>query len=408
MDNKKVENNAYAINPFALAETVAGKSINWDSLEKPEETLSQILNVPIDEIFDARLPILVPQVELQEDGKATELTPKAATERIERFLAKKPQLKFEKELRIKGLNIESAKQRISVALVPDGGKADNVASPQPWYPSGMVWADKGDYFEDVPEVSDPIQGGLGDCYFVAALSSVAWSRPYAIANILRPSSYDNEENPIHRIGFYDANNKLTYVEVTEHVPVISGTLDWKYARSLDAREIWPAVMEKAYAKWRTAAENDRPNYTIIGTGGDPAVACRALVGGTISYNYNSQKTTDEIVKFVRSNCCSKFAFNPMVAWTYSVAPAGCKYDSTTGVVARHAYSILGWEYANGTTYVVLRNPWGTYGATIDTLSGTWQPYQTSYYANVPLNRNGIFAMKASTFKKYFYACAVVK
>ena len=69
-----------------------------------------------------------------------------------------------------------------------------------------------------------------------------------------------------------------------------------------------------------------------------------------------------------NNSLSRRTFNPMVAWTYSSQPAGTNYASAH-VVARHAYSVLGWDYVNGEKYIVLRNPWGTHHATLDTQRG---------------------------------------
>jgi hypothetical protein len=279
-------------------------------------------------------------------------------------------------------------------------------SGTPWNPADKEWFDKGDYFEDVAEVNDPIQGALGDCYFIAALSSVAWARPYAIVNMTRPSGWGQDETPIHQINFYkNGTGSPQAVEVSEKVPVIKTSRAWAYARSLDSTEIWPAVMEKAYAKWRTANTTDFPNYPAI-SGGDPVMACAQLIRGNRTYKGNSGTSADDLWNFVRGHSLSRRTINPMVAWTYSSQPAGTNYGSAR-VVANHAYSILGWDYFDNQKYIVLRNPWGTHHATLDTRTGTWSAYQKSYWAPIPLNTNGVFSMKAATFKKYFAGTGVV-
>lgn len=216
---------------------------------------------------------------------------------------------------------------------------------------------------------------------------------------MRPSAWGDEEGPIHRAVFYkDGTGNGETVEVGERVPVQSGNQDWLYARSRDAAEIWPAALEKAFGKWKTNNTRDFPDYNPMAYG-DPVMACAQLVRGTRQYKANSDHTADALIQFVRSNSAGKRTFNPMVAWTYYSSPAGLDYGAAQ-VVGRHAYSILGWEWRNNTYYVVLRNPWGQYGATLDVLSGNWTSHNI-YSAQMPLNADGAFAMKVSTLKQYF-------
>ena len=98
-------------------------------------------------------------------------------------------------------------------------------------------------------------------------------------------------------------------------------------------------------------------------------------------------------------------FDPMVAWTPVSASSGLDYGSAH-IVLNHAYSILGWDYRNGTEYIVLRNPWGTYEATLNALSGNWSSYDT-FWRDTPLSSDGIFAITAETFKQYFEGFGVV-
>jgi hypothetical protein len=84
-------------------------------------------------------------------------------------------------------------------------------------------------------------------------------------------------------------------------------------------------------------------------------------------------------------------------------------DGSANIVANHCYTILGWDYLNGTEYVVLRNPWGYHEGTIDNVTGTpWQAFDTSFWRTVALNTAGVFAIKADTFRQYFAGFGVVK
>lgn len=393
------------INPYALGELIAKRNIQWSSVSEPEKLLSEILNIKEEAIFDIKNPILNPSVKIDLDEKVAILGDKDAQSRLKSFLSdRQPLIKTEKavsNLRLTAPTNDGLDELLlSTAVV-------RTESAVAWNPANKEWYDKGDYFEDVAEVNDPIQGALGDCYFIAALSSVAWARPYTIVNMARPSGWGNEDSPVHKVTFYaNGNGAAQSVEVSENVPVTKTTRNWVYARSLDATEIWPAVMEKAYAKWRTNNLTDFPNYPAI-SGGDPALACAQLIGGNRTYKTNSGTSAGDLWSFVRANSLSRRTVNPMVAWTYASQPSGTNYQSAR-VVANHAYSVLGWDYYNNEQYIVLRNPWGTHHATLDTRAGVWSAHHISYSAAVPLNTNGVFAMKVATFKKYFAKTAVAK
>jgi Calpain family cysteine protease len=49
----------------------------------------------------------------------------------------------------------------------------------PWNPAGTTWLDPGTFLDEGTEFFDPVQGGLADCWLIAALAAVAWARPYA-------------------------------------------------------------------------------------------------------------------------------------------------------------------------------------------------------------------------------------
>jgi len=388
------------INPYALAELVIGKKIKWDNVEEREKLLANILNIPEADIFDIqKSPVLAPHIKIKSPEEIEHLSQKDAMDKVVKSFEA---IKFSphEEIPFKAKNTEKVIDIVNNMILSCAESPNS-----PWNPPNVEWIDKGALFDDVDEFNDPIQGALGDCYFIAAMSSVAWSRPYAIANVVRPSSW-SEESPIHKVDFYKNGSTHQKIEVSERVPVRKGTHHWIYARSLDPGEIWPAVLEKAYAKWKTNNPTDQPDYTRI-AGGDPVKACAEIVSGRRYYYWNKSYSATQLWNIVRSNSLGKRTFNPMVAWTYCSPPADIDYKKA-GLVSCHAYSILGWEYQNYQKYIVLRNPWGTHHATLDTLSGYWWARFINFWVQIPLNRNGVFAMKAETFKKYFAGMGVVR
>ena len=43
-----------------------------------------------------------------------------------------------------------------------------------WTPPNATWSDAGQFFNEAAEFFDPIQGAVANCYYIAALSAVAW------------------------------------------------------------------------------------------------------------------------------------------------------------------------------------------------------------------------------------------
>ena len=389
--------NIGVINPYALAEVVLDRKIRWEEISNPEEVLESTLQTPFQQLFDPKDESpLYAGLKLEKDFSIRKLSTKDALKEVEK-------------LKIPGAPVTESLKKLSV-LEPDrvrkalrsivGGESEAAGD---WNPPDTAWVDKGDFWEESTEPGDPVQGALGDCYFIAALSAVAWSRPFAIAHRnRRTGTGENEFNDM--VEFLD-NVGTHQIEVSEKLPVTAALHKYKFARSSESGEVWPAIYEKAYAKWKTGAPKsvDQPEYPPI-AGGDPVRACAELIGGSRHYIMTSSKSAAELWTEVRRHCRGCRTFDPMVAWTYSSSSAAPDSDvdyATMRLVANHAYTVLGWTYQDGTKYVVLRNPWGTHTPTQDVLTGKWTAHDVDYWRPVGLNNRGFFALKASAFKKYF-------
>lgn len=362
-------NNIGVINPFALAEVTLKRKIDWKRVSDPKNLLEQTLGMPYEKLFDPKFDSpLYAGVELKPNTHML--------------------------------------QQVEKPIV-GGAYAAMVDAA-----ATAIWVDPGTYFEEAAELSDPVQGAVGDCYFIAALSSVAWARTYLIAQRTRATGL-NQPNFVDMIEFYE-NGKPVKVEVTELLPLMPPSNTFVFARSAEAGEIWPAVYEKAYAKWRTKDTTDQPDIRKI-AGGDPVAAAAQLTGLTPSYFSNEDLATHDIWQKVRQFSISMKTFHPMVAWTYGSAPSPDVNYNNAHLAANHAYSILGWQYVNNTEYIVLRNPWGTYDATLNVDGGTWIAWDAPYYGGPgwwrPINmatNDGIFALSTETFKKYFAGFGLVQ
>lgn len=221
-----MEVNVGVINPYAAAEVIAQKKINWEQVAEPQVMLAEILGVSAEQIFDLRNPILRPDAELAADGKLKPLSEAQRSARVTNFF-KAQAVPVSRSIAAQRLRLSTIQRNTVISDTFLRATAQTSTAGTPWTPADKDWVDMGDYFEDVAELNDPIQGVLGDCYFIAALASVAWARPYAIINMIRPSAWGNEEQPIHKVSFFKSGaGAAQAVEVTELVPVSKPGHNW--------------------------------------------------------------------------------------------------------------------------------------------------------------------------------------
>lgn len=387
------------INPYALVEALGEAAPGWQEEGDTRQALSDVLGMPYEQLFDPKFdsPLYL----------GLHLNP--ATLEMEQEELPEPEVGATGIDEMRGQT--DADEFLSDADKPLEGRG--VADVLAGLAASAVWQDKGAFLHEAVEFFDPVQGAVGDCYLIAALSSVAWARTYDIAHRSRATGTADPQF-VDMVTFFDGKTPVR-VEVTEAVPV-SATGSHLYARSWESGEIWPAVYEKAYAKWRTSDPGDAPDILRI-AGGDPVGAAAQLTGLAPSYHGTAGSTADAIFHRVRENSLSCKTFNPMVAWTYpsgEASPDKVTYGDAN-LVANHAYSILGWDYRNGIGYLVLRNPWGQTEASKDLLTGSWSAWDAPYYGgpgwwrSISLAANdGIFGLRVDTFKKYFAGLGVVK
>jgi hypothetical protein len=440
--------NSAVSNPYALAEAVIGRPIRWKEVADAPALLESILQMPYEELFDpkyggplyfgfrlsdgrlepARAPLL--DIEVRVEANDLEIPVEADTT-IERLadLGPRYQIRDVGDIAVQRYEFAGSHihltlrlpardrvQRLARVFTPD---VLNTVAPDPattgkskdWTPPNGTWGDAGRFFDEAAEYFDPIQGSVANCYYIAALSAVAWAMPYRIRHLTRAIGQPQPAFT-NMIQFYkpDSGGQLDReVDVTSLVPLNAGG-GMIYARSSEPGEIWPAIYEKAYAKLKTGTTTDRPD--ILATAwGDCVWATAQLTGGHREYHSTASNTADKLWDIVRANSLSRRTFNPMTAWTYASgddAPKKVVY-ADANVVGSHCYTILGWDYRDGLKYIILRNPWGNTEATVQNLTGTTWLWDISWWRPIDLTViDGTFAVEASAFKQYWAGLGVAK
>lgn len=421
--------SASTINPFSLVESVLGKNIDWNTFEDQTQALCNILNIPKNELFSGRCPILTPHIDIRQNGNLVNLTNEDARIRLEQYLNKHTKRRITKKPPIRSITLKTLRDRIPDILAPvdknpelDPRYIDSISQqlkrPRPspalldreWNPEGLEWCDMGEFFKEAPYFEDPIQGNIGDCYLIAAMSSIAWTRPYAFFNQTSSHYPGNKTSPLHKIEFHK-DGKQTTMEITEKVPVKSnsGSKYWVYAKSSTPGETWVAVIEKAYAKLRSGTKTDCPNMEKLNTG-VAAETCSHIIGGKGHwFNHRNKSNTESVIlKKIKENCNGKKAINPMFALTpgSEMLPPALDY-AAANIFPFHFYSILGWDTSGNKTYIVLRNPWGRAPATLNVLKTRWDYDNNRNTNSIPYNQNGIFAIEIKTYHQYFLETSFV-
>ncbi|KAJ3874638.1 cysteine proteinase [Lentinula edodes] len=232
--------------------------------------------------------------------------------------------------------------------------------------------DKPKFFIDGASSSDIVQGGIGDCWFVSALATMATAEglveKFCVAR-------DEEVGVYGFIFFRDASwvtviiDDFLYTSIPKYEELNSaekilyhnskdtynstarkGGKGLYFARSGTPGETWVPLIEKAYAKLHGS-------YAAL-SGGDACEAIEDLTGG--------------VSTFIPANDI----FNIDRFWNEELLKAnqdrlfGCSYQGLdtsrsgdfdakiSGLIGNHAYSVLRAVEVKGKRFVVVRNPWG--------------------------------------------------
>jgi hypothetical protein len=271
--------------------------------------------------------------------------------------------------------------------------------------------------------NDPVQGALPDCYFIAALSSIAFAdftTNYVYKLIQDKTGTDYTYyfwNPPSNAPIKDPQP----ITISNKLPLDS-TKTYRYSKSFTAGEIWVAMYEKAFAAWKKRSLVETPDYSLICTG-DPVLALLNITGWKYDQNttFLTKNLTESLIYSKILSVCKNSPVplplysvtqKPMVAYTYDprieIPPSGITYEDAT-IVANHSYSVLGVLTQGGSNYIVMRNPWGQKGAG----PGFGDPDPTKLLAGAMASgpwykvpelsdpNDAVFALRVDIFKKYF-------
>jgi hypothetical protein len=179
---------------------------------------------------------------------------------------------------------------------------------------------------------------VGDCYFLAALSSLAQSDPNIIRQMIAPLGDGS-----YAVRFWQ-NGQATYLRVDAQLPVAVGE-SLKYAKLTPDGELWVALTEKAYAQFRTGQNS----YASINSGWM----------GTVYYQITNVASSTITPSSKAGDLLGQYLFDQLQAG--HALSAGTTSAPIGPVVGSHAYTVQSAQNVGGAWYVTVFNVWGCDG-----------------------------------------------
>ena len=187
------------------------------------------------------------------------------------------------------------------------------------------------------------QGGLGDCWFMAAASAVA-EYPQRIKNVFTNTAY-TKSGIFQFEMFFKGMKKLINIDDRFAQGLAPGRL--LAAQKSSNGAWWLPLLEKAMAKLNV-------NYISL-RGGQPAHGMRTLTGMPSASIKNYRMSLNKVIDMIKEADRKKYILTAS-CWTYDY-----------GLTAGHAYTLLGVYNLKGETVFKMRNPWSS-----ERYNGPWK------------------------------------
>ncbi|XP_060558331.1 calpain-2 catalytic subunit-like [Ruditapes philippinarum] len=242
------------------------------------------------------------------------------------------------------------------------------------------------------------QGSAGTCWFLSMVAMLA-DRPKLFHRVV-PMDAWNPEGGYFYCNFWRFGGWET-VFIDDFLPVIHGDVLWGAKSAEDKQEMWPAFLEKAFARFHG-------NYNAV-YGGQSSDAFLALTGGCSEYiDFDDALEADAEGSTRKKSLALHKRLKNAIRHGESMITTEVpeKNNNKFGLVGGHAYSLTDAVTVNSngqTVHLVrVRNPWGNTEWT-----GPWSDKSREWntvdpdaipYAN---KDDGEFWIALKDFIKYF-------
>jgi hypothetical protein len=189
--------------------------------------------------------------------------------------------------------------------------------------------------------NDVVQGQVGDCYFLSSLAAIAQNHPDVIRNAIHANKDGTYTVTLHPRSTAlplekDGSLKITVdadFPMHEGMPVGAGFGD-------NNRELWVAIMEKAFAKMHGTYGNIQ--------GGNPQTALEMLTGVPSSVHNPKDVELKQLAEWAKNKSAVVLSSNRQTG------------SSDADLDAKHAYYVKDVDLQNGKVLVVDPREGGMY------------------------------------------------
>ncbi|XP_035522743.1 calpain-2 catalytic subunit-like [Morone saxatilis] len=245
------------------------------------------------------------------------------------------------------------------------------------------------------------QGGVGNCWFLAAISALTFHESLLVQVVPMDQSFNNYAGIFHfrfwRFG------KWIDVVIDDYLPTLDNCLLSVHTKG--ENEFWVPLLEKAYAKVCGS-------YADMNTG-LPSEACKDFSGGVhMTYQLREVHTANYDTELWQS-LSNASGCNSMICC--GSAQKGGKIVNTvadTGLVDGHAYSVTAVTeveyYGSKVKLVRVMNPWGQteWNGKWSDKSDLWQKVRPEDREKCSVRNDGEFWMELEDFYNYFVMLSI--
>jgi len=229
----------------------------------------------------------------------------------------------------------------------------------------------GELFKDGSKASDPLQGSIGDCWFIAAMSTVAGDADESTMEGVflcdsKGAYMGNLEAGVHVVSFYSDYVRYAVI-IDDKVPASYNQPSLCKASHEGA--IWPCLVEKAYGKFFSSTDG----YDQL-SGGLPHRGIKSMTNAATECCSHTPRS-ERVV--------SGKLWQDLISWHQNdfFIGAGSGGDDDTNktsgnIVMGHAFSVLDVQQIDQFKLLRLRNPWGKTESNLDwsDKSSMWDKY----------------------------------